>query len=230
MQIDRSIHLIMILVVIIVASSVVVWGQRVRDRLSANRRLGTGLLTLWLIYNVYYFLPSNFLWERSLPLQVCDVLALVAGGILLRPFRIGRSILYFSAIPLASQAILTPTGDQNPTEPRFWLYWALHAGIIACSLFDFAINRYEPTFRDYVQVLIIDFAYVAIILPLNLGFGWNYGYLAPASPQGRTIVDALGPWPERVLLMVTLVAGLQFMMLLLWHSCYKIRAIKRTRN
>lgn len=230
MQITWFIHLIMILVVMSVACGAVVWGHRVNDRTSASRKLGAALLMLWLLYNVYYLLPSNFAWERSLPLQVCDILALVAAGVLLHPFRIGRGILYFSAIPLTSQAVLTPTGNQNPAETRFWLYWALHAGIIACSLFDMSVNRYRPTFRDYLQVLAIDIGYVAIILPLDLALGWNYGYLAPASPEGRTIVDALGPWPERVFLMVALVGGLQFVMLSFWHFCHKIQNIKRTRK
>ena len=217
MQMSWQLHLVMILFVIGLAWGVVAWGRRVKNCDVAGRRLGGALLVIWLLYNLYYFQPVNFAWERSLPLQVCDILAVVAAAVLLRPFRLGRSLVYVSAIPLTSQAILTPTGNQDPTDLRFWLYWVLHAGIISCSLYDVAVKYYRPTARDFLLVLLIDVGYVAAILPLDLAFGWNYGYLGPSTPEGRTVIDVLGSWPRRVVLMIALVVGLQFLMLKLWH-------------
>ncbi len=102
-------------------------------------------------------------------------------------------------------------------EPRFWLYWGLHAGIIACSVYDVAVNRYRPTVRDLLLVLAVDIGYVVAILPLDIAMGWNYGYLGPGTPEGQTLIDLLGLWPRRVVLMVAVVGCLQFFMLKLWH-------------
>ncbi len=217
-----QLHAVMILFAIGSACGVVAWGRRIKNGDVGGRRLGGAILAVWLLYNLYYFHPANFAWERSLPLQVCDILGVVAAAVLLRPFRLGRSILYFSAIPLTGQALLTPTGNQDPAELRFWLYWLLHAGIISCSLYDVVVNHYQPTVRDFLLVLIVDAAYVAIILPLDIAFGWNYGYLGLGTPEGYTAIDLLGPWPRRVVLMVALVGGLQFLMLKLWHIGQRI--------
>jgi uncharacterized membrane protein YwaF len=36
------------------------------------------------------------------------------------------------------------------------------------------------------------------VLPLDVVFGWNYGFVASARPEQPSIVDYLGPWPGRV--------------------------------
>jgi hypothetical integral membrane protein (TIGR02206 family) len=226
MQIDGHLHLVMIFVTMGLAFGALARGRRVTNSDVTGQRLGATLFALWLLYNLYYFQPANFAWERSIPLQVCDILAVVAAAVLVRPFRLGRAILYFSAIPLTSQAVLTPTGNQNPAEARFWLYWGLHAGIIVCSLYDVAVNGYRPTFRDFLLVVVVDLIYVAAILPLDIALGWNYGYLGPGTPEGSTIIDVLGPWPRRVVLMVFIVAGLQFIMLALWHLVHCMNATR----
>jgi uncharacterized membrane protein YwaF len=57
---------------------------------------------------------------------------------------------------------------------------------------------------------------VAIVLPLDLAFDWNYGFVGPGKPEARSIVDALGPWPERLAVIFALVAGVMALLLLPW--------------
>jgi len=212
MALGGSFHLLMITVVIAVTSLMIVAGLRSARPDYVGRWLGGSLLVLWLAYNVYYFQPAVFAWQLSLPLQVCDILAFLAAVVLLRPIPLARAVVCLSAVPLAAQAVLTPTGDHDPSRPRFWLYWGLHTGIIAAALYDTVVKRYRPTVRDFRNVLIVDAAYVAIIFPLNLAFGWNYGYIAPATADGRTVLDVLGPWPQRAFIVVALVIALQTLM------------------
>ena len=58
------------------------------------------------------------------------------------------------------------------------------------------------------------------MLPLDIAFGWNYGFVGPDKPEVRTIVDVLGPWPERVAVIVAIVAAAMGLLLLPWK--YKI--------
>jgi hypothetical integral membrane protein (TIGR02206 family) len=218
MAIGSPFHLLMIGAVAVLSILVVQIGRRSHASERIARIIGFALLATWVVYNVYYFQPAVFAWERSLPLHVCDILALLTAVILLKPIPIGRGVVCLSAIPLASQAILTPTGDHNPAAWRFWLYWVLHTGIIAGALFDVIVRRYTPTLRDYVTVVVVDIAYVAVLLPIDIAYRWNYGYIGDAVADGRTVVDVLGPWPLRVFIMTAIVMSVQLLMLIAVRS------------
>lgn len=203
------------------------WGYKSKKAETLQRtskRIGIGMLLLWLIYNAYYFYPSNFRWETSLPFHVCDLLGPIAAIALFSSYRLPRAVLYFCGLTLAGQALLTPTGNQDPATLRFWLYWLLHAGIISVFLFDLTIRAYRPSFIDLRQVLYFDLAYAVLISPLNIAFNWNYGYLGNSKPDVPTIVDFLGPWPERILAMLLLAGLVQAAMYLPWMV---VRILKR---
>lgn len=222
MPISTVTHVLMVAYVAACCALVLLLGARARrgggdDRVhSLGRYLGVTMLALWVVYNAYYFSPSRFDPAVSFPLHACDVLAGLAGVVLLWPFRWGRAVLFFSAISLSTQAIVTPTGNQDPTTARFWLYWTLHAGIVACSLFDLAIRRYRPTPGDLLRVYLVDAAYFALVFPLDVLFSWNYGYVGPPSLDTPTVLDLLGPWPLRALWVMLLAMLAQGTMLALW--------------
>ncbi len=174
------------------------------------------MLATWIAYNVYYFHPAIFDWKVSLPLHVCDLLGLVSAAALATNSRTARAILYFCAIPLAGQALVTPSGNQDPNTLRFWLYWLLHGGIIAFSIFDMAARHFQPTWADLRRVLILDVFYALIVTPANMAFNWNYGYLGNSLPASNSILDFLGPWPQRILVVLILVGTLQFLMFVPW--------------
>lgn len=208
----------MLVLVAALCLAVVALGHRSRSGdspCSTDRWLGGCLLALWVVYNVYYFHPVHFDWGVSLPLHACDVIALAAGLMLVYPVRIVRSVVYFSAIGLTTQALITPVGNQDPAALRFWLYWLLHGGIIAASVYDIAIRGYRPLVRDLRHVVWVDLLYFIAIFPLDAVFGWNYGYLGPDALDEATVLDLLGPWPLRAFAVLGLVVLVQLIMLLL---------------
>jgi hypothetical integral membrane protein (TIGR02206 family) len=171
---------------------------------------------LWTAYNAYYFWPDRFDWKVSLPLQVCDLLGPAAAIAIRFKFRIVRAFLYFCAFPLATQAVLTPTGNQDPRFPRFWLYWTLHAFILSLSAFDLIVLKYRPLLKDFLSIVLIDSLYVAMIAPVDAYFGWNYGYLGDSLPDGMTAISYLGSWPSRILFMFAIVIASQSLLLAPW--------------
>ncbi len=197
-----------------------------KTRLKENVRLQAGLMTLlWVGYNIYYFAPSRFDWRVSLPLQVCDLLgpgAAIAIGFAYRP---ARAVLYFCALALAGQAVLTPTGDQNPSTLRFWLYWTMHSGILAFSVMDLVVLRFRPTLKDYVLVVAIDIFYALVIVPTDIAFDWNYGYLGNKIPDTVTAVSLFGPWPLRIFVMLAAVIAIQGMFLVPWLLKHRMTRI-----
>lgn len=218
-EITSYLHVSMVLFVIALAILTSVAGVRMKRTghlQQFSNWLGVSLLGLWITYNVYYFLPANFRLDTSLPLHVCDFMAIVASLSLIKPGRKTSALLYFCALALTSQAILTPTGNQDPTTLRFWLFWFLHGGIISAAIYDLVVRKYQPVFKDCLFVIGCDFLYVAVILPLDVILGWNYGFIGNIKPDTPTIIDALGPWPQRIVWMVGLVVIVQLIMYLPW--------------
>lgn len=218
-EITPSLHISMVLFVIVLTIVISIAGIRLKR--SGHLQLFSGwfgvlLSGLWITYNIYYFLPANFRFDTSLPLHVCDFMAIIASISLIKPNRKTSALLYFCALALTGQAIITPTGNQDPATFRFWLFWFLHAGIISAAIYDLIVRNYRPIFKDFLFVIGCDLLYVALILPLDIIFEWNYGFIGNIKPDTPTIIDALGPWPQRVVWMVGLVIIVQLIMYLPW--------------
>ncbi len=217
--ITPSLHLSMILFVIILVVSISFAGTRIKRAghlKQFSQGFGISLFGIWVIYNIYNFLPANFRVDVSLPLHVCDVLAIIAFFSLIKPTGKTSALLYFCGLILTGQALISPTGNQDPMTFRFWLFWFLHGGIIAAAIYDLVVRKYRPVFKDFLFVIVCNLLYVALILPLDILFAWNYGFIGNVKPDTPTIIDALGPWPQRVLWMVGLVVIVQFVMYLPW--------------
>ncbi|MCD7898713.1 MAG: TIGR02206 family membrane protein [Bacteroides sp.] len=219
-EITPFLHFSMVVFVLILVVLISVIGNRVKQRTGSLKQFsisfGISLFSIWVIYNIYYFLPANFRVDTSLPLHICDFLAIIASLSLIKPNRKTSALLYFCGLVLATQAIITPAGNQDPMNFRFWLFWLLHAGILSASVYDIVVRNYCPLFKDFLFVIGCDLLYVILILPLDIIFGWNYGFIGNLKPDTATIIDALGSWPQRLIWMLLLVFIIQFILYLPW--------------
>jgi hypothetical integral membrane protein (TIGR02206 family) len=218
-EITPLLHFLMIFFVMVSVVSVSMIGlktKRTGHLKQFSMWFGISLFCLWVIYNIYYFLPVNFKFDVSLPLHICDILAVIAALALMRPNKKTSALLYFCALALAGQAVITPIGNQNPMTFRFWLFWLLHAGILSASVFDLIVRKYHPIFKDFLFVVCCGFIYAIVILPIDIIFGWNYGYIGNTKPNTATVIDALGSWPQRLIWMFAIIFAIQFIMYLPW--------------
>jgi hypothetical integral membrane protein (TIGR02206 family) len=226
-EITPVLHFLMVLFVIVIVISISITGIQAKHfghMKQYSTWFGVSLFFLWIIYNLYYFLPANFRYDVSLPLHICDILAIIAALALIKPNRKTSALLYYCALAMAGQAIITPIGNQNPITFRFWLFWLLHAGIISASIYDLVARNYRPVFKDFLFAIVCIIIYAAVILPIDIIFGWNYGYIGNLKPDAPTLIDALGPWPQRLVLMFAIVILIQFVMYLPW------KLLKRKSN
>ena len=60
--------------------------------------------------------------EESLPIQACDLLALIAPMALIWRGRVLRAVAYFGAMGLTTQAFFTPVIDTGPETAKFWVF------------------------------------------------------------------------------------------------------------
>ena len=182
----------------------------------AERAVGLAYLAAWVTtYAVLLFAPLHEP-AKTYPLQLCHWNAVAAALLLLTRWEALRPIVYFWGFALSTQALITPSLTEGPAIYPFWFFWSTHGIIVGAALYDVFARGYRPTLRDYCIACAAAALYVAIVLPLDLAFDWNYGFVGRSKPEVRSIVDALGPWPGRLAIIVALVATAMALLLLPW--------------
>lgn len=219
-------HLLCLVSFALVVAAMLVAGRK-NDQATRQMAAAVGLM-VWLGSAVFYTLPANLEPDKSLPIQACDLLALLGPWVLFRPSRFLRSVVYFGGFGLTTQAFITPTSDiGGPDQIKFWIFWMLHGVILASAIYVVVIDRFRPTRSDLrnavlfwgcYAVSMIALNYATYLADLNDGAGWYYGYLGPSLPDivSGSILRFLGPWPVRPLLMMVLGLAIFTLLWLPW--------------
>jgi len=182
----------------------------------AERAIGVAYLAAWATTYAFLLFPPLHEPAKTYPLQLCHWNALAAAILLVTRWNFLRPIVYFWGFALSTQALVTPSLTEGPAIYPFWFFWTTHGMIVGVALYEVLARGYRPTLRDYGFACCAAGMYVALVLPLDLAFGWNYGFVGRGKPEVQTIVDVLGPWPERLTVIVALVAGAMALLLLPW--------------
>lgn len=205
----------------------VMTGRRQRDHTAPTpfeRALAWCNITVWTVSHGYWLMPARFDAVTTLPLQMCHITSLVASAVLLTRNDALRAILYFWSFGLCTQALITPSLVEPPTSPVFWAFWFLHGFVLLTAIYDLVVHGFRPQWRDYRIACMAAAVYVAIMLPVDLALGANYGFLGPSKPLHPSIVDLLGAWPQRLLIIVPLAALAMLAALLPWLALRRVTA------
>ena len=162
-------------------------------------------LCFWLVYILWWNWNGLDLYG-GLPLHLCDFNGLVAPLALLTLNRWARATLYFWSFTLTLQAFIQPLLSDGPAHLAFWAFWAGHTIIMASAVYDVAVLGFRPDWRDLGRVIVVSLGYVAVVTPVNLELGTNYGFIGNP-PPGKSIppfIDAMGPWPRRAVIVMGL--------------------------
>ncbi len=165
-----------------------------------RKSLGWFAVASFLGINAWYALPANLDWAKTLPLHVCDLANLLAALVMFFGYRFRglRTTLYFWAFALTLHGFITPVVEEGLRSPTYWLFWLNHTTVVGLALYDAAVGGYRPRWRDLWIAAAVTLGYVALMLPINLLGGWNYGYVGRDLPATGTILNLLGDWPQRV--------------------------------
>lgn len=147
----------------------------------------------WWIYLLAGGQPGS-VWQRSLPLQLCDVAIFVAAVALWTRRRWFVEVTYFWGLAGTIQALLTPDLPQHfPTYPYFQ-YYVAHGGVVCAALLLVVGLRLHPRPSAALRVAAVTIAYAAVVGLIDVLTQSNYMYLRSKPPSG-TLLDVLGPWP-----------------------------------
>ena len=204
----------------------------------AGRGLGdarqTGMRRILGVFGIAYWLSYNVWWNRNgidvttgLPLQICDINGVIAPLALFTLKRWLRATLYFWAFALTTQAFIQPALQFGPANPIFWWFWAQHTIILGYAAYDLAVLGFRPDWRDCGRACVSGAIYLAIVVPLDLWLGADYGYLGDLPPEKiPPFVAALGPWPARAVIVVALAAAAFVVAELPWRKAYGRKAAR----
>jgi hypothetical integral membrane protein (TIGR02206 family) len=168
-------------------------------------------------------------WTAStgLPLELCDVVA-VLGPLALwwrRPLLV--ELLWFWGIGGSLQALLTP---ELPAAFPSWMafqYYVVHGGIVVAALLLVVGLRFWPRPGAVWRVAACTFGYAVAIGVVDVLTGGNYLWLR-RPPSTPSLLDLLGPWPWYLLSMA--VVGLALLLVLAAPFALARRAAARASD
>ncbi len=207
-------------------------GRRLSGRslLRFERGVAFLVLALWLAYIGWDWRNGTFDVAHSLPLQLCDFVALVAGAAFVSRNRVLQALAYFWGLALSTQALITPDVAGSPTSITFAAFWLYHAFVVGAGVYVVAVHAFRPTLRDLITALALGVCWAGSVFALDLATGWNYGYLGRSTPSIPSLIDHLGPWPGRVAIMVALGALSMALFWLPWLLLERRQAQPRIRE
>jgi hypothetical integral membrane protein (TIGR02206 family) len=215
-------HALALLAVAAATTAAVRWG-RGAARGAIERRIGVAFCLVWIAMHGWWLLPPRLDPVTTLPLQMCHLTALVAGLYLATRSPRLAALLYFWGFALCTQALLTPTLEAGPASYVFWYFWLSHGMIVGVAAYAIAVHGFRPTWRGYGFACAAAAVYAAVVIPVDLAVGANYGFLGPSKPAQPTLVDVLGPWPQRLPVIFAIVAGAMALLMLPWLAVSPLR-------
>ena len=160
----------------------------------SQRVLGTMLLALYPVGLAVHATYGSLSVLTALPLQYCDI-ATLAGGIALwtrRPFFC--EVVYFFGIAGTLQGLLTPALIYEFPDPRFFLFFIMHAGVPITAIYVVTAMKVRPRPWAVPRIMAFSLAWYAVIAVVNYAIGANYAFQC-SKPVNASLFDQLGPWP-----------------------------------
>ncbi|MDN6329574.1 MAG: YwaF family protein [Brachybacterium sp.] len=211
-------HVSMLVLLVMAAVVLVRWARRGEpERVDRVLRIaGWVLLANAVFWTAWGFMPWAWNLEESLPLHYSDALRfLLPIALIIRaPWAIVVS--WFWGLTLNMQSVLTPDVNYFVWIPlEFVEYWIAHlSGVLGPVVLVWGL-RFHPTWRGCGLAYAATVLWAAIAFTGNALTGANYGYLNRA-PDGASILDLLGPWPQYLLVEAVLIAVVWALMTLPW--------------
>ncbi len=164
-------------------------------------------------------------WNRLLPLQICDVNALLCALMLImRSYGIYQ-VAYFWAMAGSTAAMLTPDLKYDFPHPIFAYFFLGHALSVFGVLYATFAFGFRPRFRSVWIALLATGLYGGIMLAMNYVLGTNFLYLR-AKPTAPSVLDYMGPWPWYLIGLVLLCAVASLIVYAPFPIARKLRSIK----
>lgn len=211
-------HLAVLVLLVVGAGALVLRGRASRDAAAVrrDRRLfAVAILTFTVPLQVVTLARSGYDIERALPLQLCDLAALVAPYGLWRRRHWAVALTYYWGLTLTTQAVATPDLSRDFPDPSFILFWGMHLLVVWAAIYLTWGLGIVPDWRSYRIAFVVTLGWMGGVFGVNSVLGSNYGYVN-AKPTAASLLDYLGPWPTYLVAEVVVVSAVWALMTLPW--------------
>lgn len=200
------------------------WLGSARGQRTYERGLALCVAVLWVGYQVYDGVQNGWSVRYSLPLDLCDLAALVAGLAFAAPRRVWHALAWFWGIALSTQAVVTPDLAAGPATLAYWAFWLYHAFVVGAAVYVVTVRGFRPQWRDLQLAVGAGVAYAVAVFAIDAAFGLDYGYFGRRQPGTATLLDYLGPWPLRAVYMVLIAVAGMWLCWVPWRVAAMLRA------
>ena len=159
-----------------------------------ERSICFAISTLLLInYVAYLIVARHFgvtVWQKALPMQLCDWAMIVIIVALWTGNRRWLEIAYFWGIGGTLQAIITPNLRFGFPDLRFISFFVAHSGIIVGIVFLMLIYGFRPRPIGILRTFAWTEVYFVVAFTIDLLTGENYGFLLH-KPEAASLLSLL---------------------------------------
>lgn len=163
-------------------------------------QIGLALLMILLFVLGTGFTIATGKWslKNSLPLHLCDTVALLGILTLLSENKYLYELIYFWGWSGTPQALLTPAIKSGFPDFMYIYFFAFHGSVIIAILFMTIIKKFRPCKTSLLRAFVTLNLYAGCVFLLNLILKSNYMYLRK-KPAEATLLNYLGQWPVYLL-------------------------------
>jgi hypothetical integral membrane protein (TIGR02206 family) len=163
-----------------------------------SRALALVILAGWIGEQIADVVEGIWSVKYTLPLQLTDVVSVVAVAALLRPRPLLVELTWFWALTATLQATLTPDLARTIPSVFYFTYFAYHVGAIVAAFLLVVGERRYPRPGAAWRVFAITVAWAAVAGAADLATGGNYMYLR-AKPAHSSLLSVMARWPWYIL-------------------------------
>ena len=191
-----------------------------QTNLNVSRGMAALIFIVVMIWTLLQIALNDFSWAASLPLALCNMIAVLSPWIFWRQDKHYLfDVAYFIVLAGTFQALVTPDVREALPSYKAMKYWLVHAGLGLLIVHRVVALRQYPELRGIWKTFVCLNIYIAVTLPLSLLFDANYNYLL-SKPENPSLFDYFGPWPW-YLVMTEIVAMGVFAVVYLPVPCLK---------
>ena len=224
-------HIVSVGIFTLIGVAFILYGHKLSDE---NRRRRILLIFTFSIFlaqlaKVAILLSLNqFDPAADLPFHLCNIAPFILWLSYSHRSRVLWGVIFMWIMAGTFQANFTPTLHQAFPHFEWFRYWIIHVWLIIAILYGIIHLNYRLKAFDILRSLFWLNVFAAVIYPVNLALNANYLFLVN-KPDGKTIFDLLGPWPEYIF-QLEFVALLLFSILYLPFFFYERSRRKKWRN
>lgn len=196
-------HRAVVLMSLFAAMALVLLGRKARG-LSLHhwlpRTLGALIVVSEIVFVLYPVYLGKFGFDWGLPLQLCDITALVIGFGLIFEKAFALEVGCFLGLSATLLTTVTPDLVHDFPHVEFFCFFLTHAMVSVVALYVvFGLDR-RPRPRAELHVWLSVNLYGLLAAAINTALGSNYLYICRKPPTGSPF-DFMGPWPYYVLVL-----------------------------